>query len=70
MAELLLDSDIGDTSEASSVEGGPEDVKGVSHTQPYRQTASRPKSGSSVSSSVSDENDDVESVPGKQTNRQ
>jgi len=65
IAELFLDTDSGDateSSDASSVEGGPEGVPGVSHTQPYRQTAS-----SSISSSASDEDEAVESVPGEQT---
>src|SRR5215469_13866027 len=70
IAELFLDSDSGETSvssDASTVEGGNEGVPGVSHTQPYRQTASSPKSSSSVSSSASDEDDAVESGPGEQT---
>jgi len=67
IAELFLDTDSGDASDASSVEGGPECVPGVSHTQPYRQTASRPESSSSISSSASDEEEAVESVPGEQT---
>jgi len=57
IAELFLDTDSGDatvSSDTSSVEGGPEGVPGVSHTQPYRQTASSPKSSSSISSSASD----------------
>ena len=32
-------------------------MPGVSHTQPYRQTASSPKSSSSISSSASDEDE-------------
>ena len=46
IAELFLDTDSGDASDASSFEGGPEGVPGVSHTQPYRQTASSPESSS------------------------
>jgi len=42
-------------------------VPGVSHTQPYRQTASSPESSSSISSSASDEDEAVESVQGEQT---
>ena len=45
IAELFLDTDSGDvtvSNDASSVEGGPESVPVVSHTQPYRQTASSP----------------------------
>jgi len=70
IAELFLDTDSGDatvSSDASSVEGGLEGVPGVSHTQPYRQTASSPKSSSSISSSASDEGEAVESGPGEQT---
>ena len=67
IAELFLDTDSGDTSDASSVEGGPEGVPGVSHTQPYRQTASSPESSSSISSSASEEDEAVESVLGEQT---
>ena len=69
IAELFLDTDSGDTivSSASSVEGGPEGVPGVSHTQPYRQTAGSPESSSSISSSASDEDEAIESVPGEQT---
>ena len=70
IAELFLDTDIGDetvSSDASSVQGVPEGVPGVSHTQPYRQTASSPKSSSSTSSSASDEDEAVESEPGEQT---
>ena len=47
IAELFIDTDSGDetvSSDASSVQGVPEGVPGVSHTQPYRQTASSPKS--------------------------
>ena len=65
--ELFLDTDSGDASDASSVEGGPEGVPGVSHIQPYRQTACSPESSSSTSSSASDEDEAVESVPGEQT---
>jgi len=46
IAELFLDSDSGDatvSSDTSSVEGGPESVPGMSHTHPYRQTASNPR---------------------------
>jgi len=39
----------------------------VSHTQPYCQTASSPKSSSSISSSASDEDDAVDIGPGQQT---
>src|SRR5215510_1169335 len=70
IAELFLDSDSGDatvSSDASSVEGGHEGVPGVSHTQPYRTTASSPKSSSSISSSASDEDEAVESEPGGQS---
>ena len=41
IAELFLDTDSGNetvSSDASSVQGVPEGVPGVSHTQPYRQT--------------------------------
>jgi len=70
IAELFLDTDSGDetvSSDASSVQGVPEGVPGVSHTQPYRQTASSPKSSSSTSSSASDEYQAVESEPSEQT---
>ena len=70
ITELFLDTDSGDatvSSDASSVEGGLEGVPGVSHTQPYRQTASSPKSSSSILSSASDEDEAVESGPGEQT---
>jgi len=67
IAELFLDTDSDDASDASSVEGGPEGVPGVSHTQPYRQTASSPESSNSISFSASDEDEAVESVPGEQT---
>ena len=70
IAELFLDTDGGDvtvSSDTSSVEGDPEGVPGVSHTQPYRQTASSPKSSSSISSSASDEDEAVENGPGEQT---
>ena len=69
IAELFLDTDSGDetvSSDASSVEGVPEGVPGVSHTQPYRQTASSPKSSSSTSSSASDEDEALENEPGEQ----
>ena len=70
IAEPFLDSDSVDatvSSDASSVDGGPEGVPGVSHTQPYRQTVSSPKPSSSISSSASDEDEAVESGPGEQT---
>jgi len=70
IAELFLDTDSGDetvSSGASSVQGVSEGVPRVSHTQPYRQTASSPKSSSSTSSSASDEDEAVESEPGEQT---
>ena len=70
IAELFLDTDSGDateSSDASSVEGGLEGVPGVLHTQPYRQTASSPKSSSSISSSASDIDEAVEIGPGEQT---
>jgi len=70
IAELFLDTDSGDatvSSDASSVEGGPEGVPGVSHTQPYHHTASSPKSSSSILSSASDEDKAVEIGPGEQT---
>ena len=70
IAELFLDTDSGDATlsrDAISVEQGTEVVPGVSHTQPYRQTASSPKSSSSISSSASDEDEAVESGPGEQT---
>jgi len=70
IAELFLYTDSGDatvSSDTSSVEGGPEGVPGVSHIQPYRQTASSPEPSSSTSSSASDEDEAVESVPGEQT---
>src|SRR5215510_15378388 len=69
VAELFVDTDSGDatiSSDASSDEGGPVAVPGVSHTQPYRQTARSPQSSSSISSSASDEDEAVESGPGKQ----
>ena len=69
IAELFLDTDNGGStvsSDTSSVEEGLEGVPGVSHTEPYRQTASSPKSSSSISSSASDENGAVER-PGEQT---
>src|SRR5215469_15809480 len=66
IAELFLDTDGGDaTSDVSSDEGGPVVVPGVSHTQPYCQTARSPQSSSSNSSSTSDEDEAVESGPGK-----
>ena len=70
IAEIFLDTDSGDatvSSDASSVEGGPEGVPGVSHTQPYRQTTSSPKSSSSISSSASDVDEAVDIGPGEQT---
>ena len=69
LAELFLDTDSGDAtvSSASSFEGGPEGVPGVSHNQPYRQTASSPESSRSISPSASDKDEAVESVPGEQT---
>jgi len=54
-------------SNTSAVEGDPECVPGVSHTQLYCQTASSPESSSSISSSASDEDEAVESLPGEQT---
>ena len=69
IAELFLDTDNDDatvSSDASSVEGGPEGVPGVLHTQPYRQTASS-KSSSSISSSASDVDEAIEIGPGEQT---
>ena len=70
IAELFLDTDSGDetvSSDASSVQGDPESVPRVSHTQPYRQTASSPNSSNSTSSSASDEDEALESEPGEQT---
>ena len=70
IAELFLDTGNGDetvSSDASSVQGVPEGVQEVSHTQPYCQTASSPKSSSSTSSSASDEDKALESEPGEQT---
>ena len=67
IAELFPDTDSGDTSDASSVECGAEGVSGVSHTQPYCQTANSPESSSSTSSSASDEDEAIESVPCEQT---
>src|SRR5215510_7965629 len=69
IAELFLGTDSGDetkSSDASSDEGGRVGVPGVSHTQPYCQTARSPQSNSSISSSSSDEDEAVESGPGKQ----
>ena len=70
IAVLFLDTDSGDETvsrDASSVQGVPEGVPGVSHTQPYRQKASSPKSSSSTASSASDEDKALESEPGEQT---
>ena len=68
LAELFLDTDDATVSrDASSVEEGPVGVPGVSHIQPYRQTASSPKSSSSISSSASDVDEAVEIGPGEQT---
>jgi len=70
LAEIFLDTDSGDatvSSDSSSVEGGLGCVPGVSHTQPYRQTASSPKSSCSISCSASDEDEAFEIVPGEQT---
>jgi hypothetical protein len=70
---LFLDTDSGEatvSSYVSSVEGGSESVPGVSHPQPYRQTASSHKSSSSISSSASDKENAVESGPVNRFNRQ
>jgi len=70
IAELFLSTDSGDatvSSDASSVEGGLEGEPGVLHTQPYRETASSPKSSSSISSSACDADKAVEIGPGEQT---
>jgi len=72
ISELIVDTDSDEvrvSSDVSSVEGVYESVPGVSHTQPYRQTASCHESISSISSSASDEEDAGESEPGEQ-NRQ
>ena len=69
-SELVADSGSDEArvpSDVSSVEGGSESVPGVSHPQPYRQTASCHKSSSSISSSASDEEDASESGSGVQT---
>jgi hypothetical protein len=71
ITELFLDTDSGDetvSSDASSFQGVP-GVPGVSHTQPYRQAASSPKSNGSSSSSASDEDEAAESEPGEQTQK-
>jgi len=70
ISELIVDTDSDEarvSSDVSSVEGGYESVPGVSQPQPYRQTASSPKSSSSILSSASDVDEAVESGPGEQT---
>jgi hypothetical protein len=67
IAELFLDTDSGDATVSSDTSSVEESVPGVSHTQPYRQTASSPKSSISISSIASDEDEAVESGPGEQT---
>jgi len=67
IAELFLDTDSDDARDASSFAGVPEGVPGVSHTHPYRQTTSSPDSSSSISASASEEDEAIESVPGKKT---
>ena len=69
VSELIVDTDsdkTGVSSDVSSVEGGTENVPGLSQPQPYHQTASSHKFSSSISSSASDEEDDSESGPGEQ----
>jgi hypothetical protein len=66
---LFVDTDSGYatiSSDASSDEGCPVAVPGVSHTQPYSQTARTPQSCSSISSSASEEDEVVESGSAKQ----
>ena len=70
ISELIVDTDSDEarvSSDVSSVEGGYESVPGLSQPQPYHQTASCHESSSSISSSVSDEEDAGESGPGEQT---
>jgi len=67
---LIFDTDsdkVGVSSNVSSVEEGSESVPGLSQPQSYRQTASCHESSSSISSSVSDKEDAVESGQGEQT---
>jgi hypothetical protein len=69
ISELFLDTDMSRaavSSDISSVEGVSANVPGLSHPQPYRQTASSHEYSSSISSSVPDEEDAVESGPGEQ----
>ena len=70
ITELVAESDSSEASvpsDGSSVERGSEIVQGVSQPQPYSRTASCHQSGSSVSSSASDEGDVSESGPHVQT---
>jgi hypothetical protein len=69
ISELFLDTDSGEvsvSSDVSSVERGSEGVPGVSHLQPYRQTASSHLSSNSILSSASNEEEAVENGPGEQ----
>jgi len=69
ISELVVDTDSDEASvsgDISSVEGGSDNVPGLSQPQPCHQTASSHESSSSISSSASDEEDAVESGPGEQ----
>jgi len=69
ISELVVDTDSDEasvSSDVSTVEGGSNSVPGLSQPQPCHQTASSHESSSSISSSVSDEEDAIESGPGEQ----
>jgi hypothetical protein len=69
ISELFVDSDSNEASVSSDinlVEGCSDSVPGLSQHQPCHQTANSHESCSLISSSASDEEDDVESGPGEQ----
>jgi len=68
--ELIVDTDSDEarvSSDVSLVEGGSENVPGLSQPQPYHQTASCLESSSLITSSASDKEDAGESGPSEQT---
>jgi hypothetical protein len=70
ISKLIVNTDSDEvrvSSDVISVEGGSENVPGLSQPQPYRQTASCHESSSSILSSAYEKEDAGESGPGEQT---
>ena len=69
ISKLIVNTDSDEvriSSDVISVEGGSENVPGLSQPQPYRQTVSCHESSSSIMSSAYDKEDAGESGPGEQ----